>query len=160
MYVLIGSLAIAISIRHLYEAINIRRGKGIADSSMKLRLPGKLRWKIYDIITKYSVSKYLIIAAFLMGFFITLIEFVCTGQIYLPTIIYILGQPGLHVRGIFYLLLYCTLFVLPLFLIFGLFYFGFDVDRIEQIFRGKIFIVKILMSLILLILGVAIILMI
>jgi len=156
MYFLIGGFAIFLSYQNLRDAITIKKGIGIGDSSIKTKLPTVLRWKIYDVITKFTTFKYLLPVAFLMGSVITVLELFCTGQIYLPTIIYIIGLPEYHIIGIFYLLLYCFLFILPLIFIFSLFYFGLNIDRLEAVFREKIFIVKLLTAALLLILGIII----
>ncbi|MBI5574332.1 MAG: DUF1573 domain-containing protein [Elusimicrobia bacterium] len=156
MYFLIGGFAIFISYQNLRDAITIKKGIGIGDSSIKTKLPNVLRWKIYDVITKFTTFKYLLPVAFLIGSIITVLELFCTGQIYLPTIIYIIGLPEYRMSGIFYLLLYCFLFVLPLIFIFSLFYFGLNIDRLEAVFRQKIFIVKLLAAALLLTLGIII----
>ncbi|MDD5688406.1 MAG: DUF1573 domain-containing protein [Elusimicrobia bacterium] len=156
MYLLIGVLVLFVSFQHLREAIAIKKGTNIYDNTIKLKLPNKLRWIIYTVITKLAALKYLIPIAFLIGAAITILELFCTGQIYLPTIMYIIKLPNYHTQGILYLLLYCLLFVLPLIIIFFLFYYGLDIDLLEAAFRKKIFLIKILMSAFFLTLGIII----
>ncbi len=61
-------------------------------------------------------------AAALLGIFVVLVELPCTGAPYLA-ILAILGQ-GNYAQGIPLLLLYNFIFILPLFVIIGLAYFG------------------------------------
>jgi len=56
--------------------------------------------------------------------FISILELACTGQVYLPTIIFVSSLPELKLRAIFYLVLYNLLFILPLIVVFVLAYFG------------------------------------
>ena len=55
---------------------------------------------------------------------ISLLELACTGQVYLPTIIFVSSIPELRVRAIGYLVLYNVLFILPLVVVFVLAYYG------------------------------------
>ncbi|MFH0947722.1 MAG: DUF1573 domain-containing protein [Elusimicrobiota bacterium] len=156
MYFIIGGFAIFISYQNLRDAITIKKGTGIGSNSIKTKLPNALRWKIYDVITKFTTIKYLLPVAFLIGSAITILELFCTGQIYLPTIMYIIGLPEYRINGILYLLFYCFLFILPLIFIFSLFYFGLSMDRLETVYREKIFLMKLLTAALLLTLGILI----
>ncbi|OGS46062.1 MAG: hypothetical protein A2539_03495 [Elusimicrobia bacterium RIFOXYD2_FULL_34_15] len=156
MYFFIGILVLFLAFRHLYEAIAIKKGIGMGDNVIKLKLPNFLRWKIYDVITKLSTFKYLTLIAFVIGAIITVLELFCTGQVYLPTIIYMVGTPEYKKSGILYLLFYCILFVIPLIIIFSIFYFGANMEKLEQVFRDKIFHIKIVMFLFFLTLGILI----
>jgi hypothetical protein len=62
--------------------------------------------------------------AFVTGFVVSIIELACTGQVYLPTIIFVTGMPAMRGQAFFYLLLYNLAFILPLVVVFGLAYFG------------------------------------
>ena len=58
------------------------------------------------------------------GFVVSILELACTGQIYLPTIMFISTIPKLKINALFYLLFYNFLFVFPLILVFLLTYWG------------------------------------
>jgi len=156
MYFLVGIFAFFLSYLYARDAIAIKRGTGIGSNTIKTKLPNVLRWKIYDVITKFTTFRYLILVAFLLGSIITAFELFCTGQIFLPTIMYITALPQYRINGIMYLLLYCLLFTTPLIVIFLLFYFGLSMDQLETFFREKIFIIKLLASALLLTLGIII----
>jgi hypothetical protein len=61
---------------------------------------------------------------FVTGVLVSLIELACTGQVYLPTILFVLGVPEMQAQAGLYLVLYNLMFVLPLVVVFVLAYFG------------------------------------
>ena len=65
-----------------------------------------------------------ILGAFVAGVIISLLELACTGQVYLPTIVYVASLEGMKLHGFFYLLLYNLAFILPLIIVFAFAYFG------------------------------------
>ena len=76
--------------------------------------------KIGQAQKKSPLLSYLLAAG--LGFFVVLVELPCTGAPYLA-ILGLLSQ-GDYVSGIPFLLLYNFIFILPLFIIIGLAYFG------------------------------------
>jgi thiol:disulfide interchange protein len=73
-----------------------------------------------------------VLVAFFTGFVVSLLELACTGQVYLPTIIYVMSQPELAAQAFLYLLLYCLMFILPLVVVFVLSYFGTSSEQLGQ----------------------------
>jgi cytochrome c biogenesis protein CcdA len=69
-------------------------------------------------------------AAALLGVFVVLVELPCTGAPYLA-VLAIIGA-GNYAQGIPLLLLYNLIFILPLFVIIGIAYFGKSSDAMEQ----------------------------
>ena len=65
-----------------------------------------------------------IIGALVIGFAISALELVCTGQVYLPTITFVIGVEGMRVNALTYLILYNLMFVTPLLVVFGFVYWG------------------------------------
>ena len=61
---------------------------------------------------------------FVTGEVISVIELACTGQVYLPTILFVLGMPEVQMQAGMYLVLYNLMFILPLVAVFLLAYFG------------------------------------
>jgi cytochrome c biogenesis protein CcdA len=91
---------------------------------MSLNLPEKLRLRINAAIRKNrNVSGYAV-GAFLTGIVIAFLELACTGQVYLPTIIFVSSMPELRLRASGYLVLYNLLFITPLVVVFILAYLG------------------------------------
>lgn len=82
------------------------------------------------LIQKY-VRKASIPAAIVLGFLVSAFELPCTGGVYLA-ILSLLAAHEAQLQGIPYLLLYNLIFVLPLFLILGLVYFGISAKQMEE----------------------------
>lgn len=105
-------------------------GKGL---SLKI-IPGatkRLKFftkKIEQFHKKDGYLSYL--AAGLLGIFVVLVELPCTGAPYLA-ILAILGK-GDYAQGISLLLLYNLIFILPLFVIVGVAYFGKSSKHLEK----------------------------
>lgn len=81
------------------------------------------------LIQKY-VRKASIPAAIVLGFLVSAFELPCTGGVYIA----ILGllANNQKIQAIPYLLLYNLIFVLPLFIILGLVYFGISAKQMEE----------------------------
>ncbi len=62
--------------------------------------------------------------AFVTGLIISMLELACTGQIYLPTIIFMTSQDSMQIQAIMYLLLYNFMFIVPLIVVFILAFYG------------------------------------
>jgi cytochrome c biogenesis protein CcdA len=94
--------------------------------------------------------------AFGVGALISVLELACTGQVYLPTILYMLknGQES----AIGYLAVYNLAFVFPLSVVFGLAYFGMTSERLVGILKKNAAWVKFGLGLLFLTLGVFLIL--
>jgi len=91
---------------------------------MTLRIPLRLRQRINRVIREGAQARAFVPVAFVTGFVVSIIELACTGQVYLPTIIFVMGMPEMQGQAFFYLLLYNLAFILPLVVVFGLAYFG------------------------------------
>lgn len=112
-----GGLAIA----SFVDFLKARRGD-IGD--MNLSLPHGLRRRINAAIRRGRNSETYVAGAFVTGVIVSFLELACTGQVYLPTIMFVTSVPELRVRAVFYLVLYNLLFVLPLVVVFILAYYG------------------------------------
>ena len=95
-----------------------------------------------------------VLTAFLSGLVISLLELTCTGQIYLPTIIFVSSMPELRLRAIFYLVVYNLLFILPLVIVFILAYFGTTSKQLTGFLQKHAAAVKIGLGIIFLALGI------
>ena len=97
---------------------------------MKLQLPMALKKKIHGIIrVQTRSSKAGFMGTFVLGFVIAATEVVCTGQVYLPTIGYIMTVPKLRVNAFLNLILYNIMFIIPLVGIFVAAFFGVTSER-------------------------------
>ncbi len=98
-----------------------------------LQLPEFLKTRIRGVIRVQARAAHFVIAAFVSGIVISLLELACTGQVYLPTIVYMMKQGSLSAVG--YLLLYNIAFVLPLIVIFVLAWLGMKSDALIEFQR-------------------------
>jgi thiol-disulfide isomerase/thioredoxin len=117
-----AALAVILGVVSLYDYLQFKK-KGTTKDA-KLQLPPFLKNMIHSAIRKnVRLSNYIIMAA-VTGFIVSLLELACTGQIYLPTIMFISTIPDLKVNALFYLLFYNLMFILPLVLVFSFTYWG------------------------------------
>ena len=86
-------------------------------------------------------------AAFAIGFVVSLFEFPCTGQIYLPTIVFVSQIPGLKTNPLSYLVLYNLMFIVPLAVILGFAYWGTSTGQFVQVLEKHAGLVKIVTAL-------------
>jgi cytochrome c biogenesis protein CcdA/HEAT repeat protein len=105
----------------------VRAMRGRAGEST-LQLPEFLKTRIRGVIRVQAKSLHFVAAAFGSGIVISLLELACTGQVYLPTIVYMMRQGSLGAVG--WLLLYNIAFVLPLIVIFILAWMGMKSDAL------------------------------
>jgi thiol-disulfide isomerase/thioredoxin len=116
------ALALILGVVSLYDYLQFKK-KGTTKDA-KLQLPSFLKNLIHFAIRKnVRLSNYILMAA-VTGFIVSLLELACTGQIYLPTIMFISTIPDLKVNALFYLLFYNLMFVVPLVLVFSFTYWG------------------------------------
>lgn len=91
---------------------------------MSLKLPDYLRGVERRLIREGSRAQSFVLAAFGLGFVVSVVELACTGQVYLPTIIFVLGLAEWRARATLALVVYNLMFVLPLVVVFLLVYLG------------------------------------
>jgi cytochrome c biogenesis protein CcdA len=80
----------------------------------KNQLPDKIKYKITNILKNSIFSKFSIFVTLIAGFIIGGIELACTGQIYFPTITYMIQTSGFGLRSICLLIIYNIMFIVPL----------------------------------------------
>ena len=91
---------------------------------MSLKLPERLRGLTHQLIREGSRAQNVVLASLALGFAVSIVELACTGQVYLPTIIFVLGLPEWRLRATLALLVYNVVFIVPLIVVFLLVYFG------------------------------------
>jgi cytochrome c biogenesis protein CcdA/thiol-disulfide isomerase/thioredoxin len=121
VYALTAVFCLVLAFFNLRDFFKARKGQ-IED--MELNLPKPLRMRINATIREGRKAQAYVIGAFVTGILISFLELACTGQIYLPTIIFVSSIPELRVQAIFFLFLYNLLFIVPLIVVFILAYFG------------------------------------
>ncbi len=136
---------------------------------MLLRLPQIIKNRIHKIIGDFyrvpkkegkgSTQKHflsLIASAFATGFLVSLLEAVCTGQLYLPTITFVLKETSLRIRAFLYLLLYNLMFVVPLIVVLILALWGVTSENFSRFLKERMLFVKLIMAVVFFGLGLVI----
>jgi len=157
-YLFVGIFAIflaALSFIDFYSVLRIRHHEPV---KILLKLPFGFFTKIFQIVEKFAKFKHFIIISFAIGFLVSLLEFFCTGQIYFPTLVYIVSIPELRLRSITMLLIYCLAFIIPLLSVFALFFLGMRSEKIENFNKQHLSTVKFLNGAIFLCFGIFILL--
>jgi hypothetical protein len=162
LYVIIAAISFILGFTTLYDIIKFKRtGK---PQDMVLVLPERVKYYIHRIIgtqyrqkdkegqAKSSVFK-LITAALFTGFLVSLLEAVCTGQLYLPTIAFVLKVSSMKVQALFYLIVYNLMFVIPLCGVFLLALLGVTSGEFAKFMQKRIMIIKMLLAIFFLGLG-------
>ncbi len=141
IYLLIAIFALILGIVSLYDYYLFRRGQV---AKWKLQLPMGMKKKIHGIIREQSQFKGGLLATFGAGFVIALCTVICTAQVYLPTIGFIMGIPELRVNAIFNLLLYNIMFIVPLVAVFVSTFFGVTSEKMASVTKKHTGTVKLL----------------
>jgi len=121
VYLLTALLCIILAAFTFRDFGKARKGQA---SEMTLKLPMILRRHIHKVIREGAQVRAFVAMAFVTGFVVSLIELACTGQVYLPTVMFVLSVPELAAKAFLYLLLYCVMFIVPLVAVFVLSYLG------------------------------------
>lgn len=147
---LVALLCFGLAFFGFLDFLKARRG---AHDEMILSLPMRLRRQINRVIREGVRTEAYVSAAFLTGLSVSLIEFLCTGQVYVP-ILTALNQPSLRARALFYLIIYCLAFVIPLVVVFLMTYFGTESKVMARFINRHMAKVKLAMTGLFLLLGV------
>jgi len=126
-----------------YDYAKIRAGNA---KDIILQLPAGVKRRMHASIRTYTKSAALAGSSVIMGVLISIFELGCTGQIYFPTITYII-QTDKASSGYLFLALYNLAFILPLAAVFIVVYFGITSKKITKAFQTKLGFIKILTGL-------------
>jgi thiol-disulfide isomerase/thioredoxin len=144
IYILTIAFALVLGVLSLHDYIQLKRGR---PSEMKLQLPDFLKKRIHRTIRERSKSPRYLLAAVTAGFIVSLVEFACTGQVYLPTILFVTNVPSLKASAVSYLLLYNFMFIVPLLIIFGIVYWGVTSEQLAFFLQKRASSIKLYTSL-------------
>jgi len=160
----IGIFSIILGILSLYDFLKIikqGRAEGLA-----LQLPNAVKGRIHAVIgwhfrkprnaqekpVKVHILR-LVITSLATGFLVSILEAICTGQVYLPTIIFVLKTTPLKLPALGYLLFYNLLFIAPLFIIFVFALLGVTSEQFARLLKKHLLSVKLLLALVFFLLG-------
>jgi hypothetical protein len=141
VYLFIAFFAFTLGIISLYDYILFRRGKV---AKWNLQLPSGLKKKTREVIREQARFNGGLFATFGAGFIIAVCTVICTGQVYLPTIGFVMGIPELRKNAIFNLILYNIMYIVPLVGVFVLAFFGVTSEKMATVTRKHTGTVKLL----------------
>lgn len=162
----VGAFSLALGGLAIYDLLKFRKTQ--KPEGMLLQLPQSIKNRIHSVIgmhyrktnetgpKKAFLSRMgkLILSALISGFLVSILEAVCTGQLYLPTITFILKTTPLKLKAFIYLVVYNIMFVIPLFVIFLLALFGVTSAQFAQFIKKHMAGIKALMSVMFIGLGI------
>jgi cytochrome c biogenesis protein CcdA len=129
----LAATLLALAALSLVDYAKIRAGKA---SEMILQLPNALKLRIHASIRTRAKSAALAGSSLVLGFLVSIFEFACTGQVYLPTLAY-LARGEAKAGALAYLALYNLCFIAPLVAVFAASYLGVSSKRITQVFQRR-----------------------
>jgi len=161
----IGFLSLIFAVLAVFDLGKfVKSGK---TEGMNLQLPRAVKDQIHKVIgLRYRKDKTaaalapsasvlkLIITALVTGFLVSILEAVCTGQVYLPTITFVLKSTDIKFKALAYLVLYNLMFILPLFLIFLCALAGTTSEDFSRFFKKHFMLSKVLMAILFFVLGI------
>ncbi|MEO0226366.1 MAG: hypothetical protein ABIL05_05390, partial [candidate division WOR-3 bacterium] len=145
-----GILTIILGLLNIYDFLQARTGRL---DRMKLQLPDYIKIQIHKSIKAQTRIFGIVLGAFGAGLFVSILEFACTGQVYIPTITFVVSNPQLKIRAITFLTLYNIMFIFPLVIITGV---GSIVstDRVGKFLKARIGTIKVMTALFFITLGI------
>jgi hypothetical protein len=150
IYGLTAIICLVLAVMSLLDYVKIRQGRM---TEISLQLPMRLKKRIHQTIRTHSRMKGYIGAAFGAGILVSIFELACTGQVYLPTIIFVTGVADLRLTAMVYLILYNLMFIVPLIVVFLISYLGASSHRITATFQANVGSVKLLTAILFSVLG-------
>jgi cytochrome c biogenesis protein CcdA len=128
----------------VYDYTRVRAGK---PSKMLLQLPDSLKLRIHASIRTRAKTLALAGSSLAMGFLVSIFEFACTAQVYLPTLAY-LARARKRTDALGLLLAYNLCFIAPLLVVFAASYLGVGSKRITALFQKQLGKVKLALALV------------
>ncbi len=111
-----------------------------------LHLPRRLQTLSHKVIHVGLHTGWLFAGAVFIGVVVSLLESLCTGQVYGPTLVFVARQPELRTAAIGYLLLYNVMFIIPLVLILCVAWCGVGSQRLGGFLHAHLGLLKIAMA--------------
>ncbi|NPV07404.1 MAG: hypothetical protein HPY83_05485 [Anaerolineae bacterium] len=141
IYAITAVVCLALALLSLYDFWQARKGQA---ADMALRLPTRLRRQVNRVIRESMGPGRAAGAALVAGVLVSVVELACTGQIYLPTLMFVAGRPELRATAVPLLAAYNLAFVAPLVMVFGVTAYGVGSDRLRLLLARHTATVKLL----------------
>lgn len=159
-YLIVALFCFLLSILSFYDYLKFCKTKDAQGSI--LQLPRYFKRKIHSVIgdefRDKGVSKKKLITLFIgalsVGFMVSILEGICTGQVYLPVIVSVLKNPALRPKALMYLFIYNLMFIIPLVIVFLAVLGGISSVRFSDFLKAKFGLIRICMGILFLGLGI------
>ena len=104
--------------------------RGGRPENISVQLPGRLKSLVHSTMRTGVKFHHLAVGSAMVGVLVTLIESVCTGQVYIPTLAMLAKGSPAPAKWISLILLYNAMFTIPLILLFIAAYLGTGTPRL------------------------------
>lgn len=159
-YYSMGAFCFVLGFLSLYDYFRYRKTRDASRSI--LQLPRSIKRLINKVIGDEFRGKSqfkkgffaLVLGALTVGFLVSILEALCTGQVYLPVISLVLKSPHLRLKALFYLLLYNLMFIIPLVIVFVLTLSGISSTQFSRFLKTRFGLIRILMAVLFFIFGI------
>lgn len=151
IFISFGIMAFVLGGLSIYDYIIARSSK---PGKMILQLPLGIKQRIHKEIKEKTKIGGIIIGSLIAGFLISFLEFACTGQVYLPTISFVISRADFIIKPISALIVYNIMFITPLIII-AIFANIVSNESIANKMAKRIPLVKILTAILFFFLGTA-----
>jgi cytochrome c biogenesis protein CcdA len=150
-WVLVAVLAVFAALS-VYDYTRIKAGK---PSEILLQLPNSLKLRIHASIRTRTRTGTAALAgsSFVLGVIVSIFEFACTAQVYLPTLAYLARAKG-RTDAFLLLVIYNLCFIAPLLVVFAASYFGVSSKKITAIFQKRMGAIKLSLAAVFVVLAV------
>ncbi len=116
-------------------------------TDVTLQLPKRIKARIHSVLTTRLTVGASLLGGAAAGAIVTLLESVCTGQSYVPVLMYLLKSDVTDISAWGFLLLYNAFFVLPLVVVFGCFHCGLQLRTLIEWSKRNLVAIKLLLGL-------------
>ena len=110
----------------------------------KNQLPDRIKYFLGNVLQGSVFSKFAVVIALFVGFLVGVVELACTGQIYFPTLTYLVQSTNYGVESILLLIAYNIMFVLPLIVVTVLAGIVKEPERIKNKIMSKNWLIKLI----------------
>lgn len=142
--IVLGLCMIPLAVLSFRDAFRFRKSHRPDD--VTLQIPKKIKDRIHSFMNSRLGVGGPIVGGLVTGAGVTILESVCTGQSYVPVLMYMLKQDCAHWCYWVLLVTYNLLFVLPLAVVFICFHRGMQLKALISWSRNNLVVVKILLG--------------
>lgn len=142
--IVLGLCMIPLAYLSFRDAFRFRKTRR-ADA-VSLQIPNSIKRKIHSFMHLRLGWGGPALGGLVVGAVVTILESVCTGQSYVPVLMYVIKDNSTNLTAWFLLTLYNLLFVLPLVVVFLCFHRGLEIPALLEWSKRNLVVIKILLG--------------